>query len=147
MKRLFSFLLLASLLAPMFTMTACGTNAPAHELHLAAASELPMDMQTARQEVREAYQFAAANPEPLKNVPCFCGCDKLGHKNNYDCYIQDAPNNGKIVFASHALGCDICVEITHDVMRMTTEGRAPPQIQRAIINQYSQFGPSNFPKE
>lgn len=145
MKRLFSLLTLASLFAPILMMTGCATKTE-HELHLAAVSDLPIEMQHAPQPTREAYQFAVTNPNALKNVPCFCGCAPLGHTNNYDCYIKGASNNEKIIFDAHALGCQICVDITQDVMKMTREGRAPPQIQRAIIKQYSQFGPSNFPE-
>jgi hypothetical protein len=110
---------------------------------MAPVSELPPAMQSAPERVREAYQFAVANPEPLKNVPCYCGCGAMGHGSNYDCYIKDAPGSGKIVFDEHALGCSICVDITHDVLRMTRDGRAPPQIRSAIVNTYSRFGPSN----
>lgn len=148
MKRLFSFLLLASLFAPLLmATTACSSNnsSSAHELHFASMSDMPPQVQSAPKTVSDAYRFAVANPDSLKNVPCFCGCGTMGHKSNYDCYVQDAPNNGKIIFDDHALGCSICVDITQDVMRMTAEGRAPPQIRQAILNTYSQFGPSNQP--
>lgn len=144
MKRIMSCLMLVGLLAPVLSMTGCGSQPTPVSIEMAHHSMLPTAMQSAPELTRQAYQFAVANPEPLKNVPCFCGCDVLGHSNNYDCYIKDAPTNGSIVFDEHALGCDICVDITQDVMRMTGEGRAPPDIQRTIIKTYSQFGPSNF---
>ncbi|MBI4670909.1 MAG: hypothetical protein HY741_04465 [Chloroflexi bacterium] len=144
MQRLFSMLALVSLLAPTLFATGCAAQSN-HELQLAPVSMLMPEMQQAPQTVREAYQFAVANPEPLKNVPCFCGCGAMGHTSNYDCYIKDAPTNGKIVFDDHALGCSICVDITQDVMRMTRDGRAPPQIRQTLLNTYSQFGPSNQP--
>lgn len=143
MKRLFSVLLLMSLFAPTLMMTSCVTNTEKHEVDMAPMSELSPEIQSAPQTVREAYQFAVANPEPLKNVPCYCGCGTIGHTSNYDCYIKDAPNNGKIIFDSHALGCSICVDITQDVLRMTRDGRAPPAIRAEIVNTYSRFGPSN----
>lgn len=150
MKRFFSFFLLAGLMAPMLmSISACssssGTTSSGQELHFAAMSEMPMKVQSAPKTVSDAYRFAVANPEATRNVPCFCGCGAMGHTSNYDCYVQDAPNNGKIIFDEHALGCSICVDITQDVMRMTGEGRAPPQIRQAILNTYSQFGPSNQP--
>lgn len=147
MQRFISLVMVLSIFLPTMMLTNCSAPSGDHAVHLADASELPMDMSSAPSRVREAYQFALANPAPLKNVPCFCGCNSIGHTNNYDCYIKDAPNNGKPVFSEHALGCSICVDITQDVMRMTREGRAPPQIQRAILDQYAQFGPSNFPKK
>ncbi|MCC7163474.1 MAG: hypothetical protein IT331_13345 [Anaerolineae bacterium] len=144
MKRLMSFLMLLGLIGPIFGVTGCGSNAAPIAVEMAHHSTLPTEMQDAPERVRQAYQYAVANPEPLKNVPCFCGCGPIGHTNNYDCYIKDAPVNGKIVFDEHALGCKICVDITHDVVRMTSEGRAPPEIRRTITTTYGQFGPTNF---
>src|SRR5262245_1830738 len=37
--------------------------------------------------VRLAYEFAARHPEVLKYVPCFCTCERLGHKGNEDCFV------------------------------------------------------------
>lgn len=153
MKRLVHILLLASFFAPLLmSVTACSSShdaassdVAAHELHMAAMSDMPVQVQNAPKTVSDAYRFAVANPEPLKNVPCFCGCGAMGHTSNYDCYVQDAPTNGKIIFDDHALGCSICVDITQDVMRMTAAGRAPPQIRQTILNTYSKFGPSNQP--
>lgn len=141
-KRLVSFLLLASLVSSALTMTSCAATAQ-HEVNMAPMSMLSPEIASASTRVREAYQFAIANPDALKNVPCYCGCGALGHKSNYDCYIKDAPNNGKIVFDEHALGCSICVDITQDVMSMTRDGRAPPSIRSTIVNTYSRFGPPN----
>lgn len=142
-KRLFSFLLLTSLFAPTLMVTSCASTPTQHDVQMAPMSMLSPEIQSAPQRVREAYQFALANPAPLKNVPCYCGCGALGHTSNYDCYIKDAPTNGKIVFDEHALGCSICVDIAQDVLRMTRDGRAPPDIHSAIVNTYSRFGPPN----
>jgi hypothetical protein len=136
--------MLVSLLAPALMMTSCASGPAQHEVHMAPLSELPAKMQQAPQKVREAYQFALANPDALKNVPCFCGCGAMGHTSNYDCYVQDN-TNGKITFDEHALGCSLCVDIAQDVLRMTSAGRAPPEIRAAILNTYSRFGPSNQP--
>lgn len=141
MKRLFSFLLLALLILPTLSMTSCAANPAQHELAMAPMSDMPAAMASVPERTQEAYRFAAANPEPMKNVPCFCGCVKLGHRSNYDCYIKDAPANGKLVFDDHALGCETCVNITQDVMQMTRDGRAPPAIRSTIIKTYSQVGP------
>ena len=40
--------------------------------------------------VRAAYQFAAEHPEVLSYVPCFCGCERGGHRGNDDCFVQGA---------------------------------------------------------
>ncbi len=108
-------------------------------------STLPAEMQNAPTRVREAYQFAVANPDALKNVPCYCGCGAMGHTSNYSCYVKESKADGTIVFDAHALGCSLCVDITQDVMRSTRDGRAPPEIRASIISTYSQFGPPNQP--
>src|SRR6202162_5910264 len=43
--------------------------------------------QTARppEVVRAAYKFAAEHPEVMSYVPCFCGCERMGHRGNEDC--------------------------------------------------------------
>lgn len=141
MKRLASFLLLATIFVPTLTMTSCAT--PQQQVSMAPMSMLSPEISSAPERVREAYQFAIVNRDLLEKMPCYCGCGAVGHKSNYDCYIQDAPNNGKIIFDEHALGCSICVDITQDVMTMTRDGRAPPSIRRTIVDTYSRFGTSN----
>lgn len=38
-------------------------------------------------EVRQAYQAAKDTPEPIENMPCYCGCfGSAGHRNNLDCF-------------------------------------------------------------
>src|SRR5262245_60666706 len=34
--------------------------------------------------VQAVYEYAARHPEVLHYVPCFCGCERHGHKNNDD---------------------------------------------------------------
>ncbi len=144
MSRILSLLLLVSVLSPALLTTACVAN-PAHELKMAPMSMLPAEMQNAPTRVREAYQFAVANPDALKNVPCYCGCGAMGHTSNYSCYVKESKADGTAVFDGHALGCSLCVDITQDVMRSTHDGRAPPEIRASIISTYSQFGPPNQP--
>ena len=38
--------------------------------------------------IREAYTFAAQNPDVLEYVPCFCGCETAGHSGNADCFVR-----------------------------------------------------------
>lgn len=107
--------------------------------------QMPMDVQSAPVAVREAYQFNAANPDVMQNIPCYCGCGDIGHTSNYDCYISDVDTSGKIAFDNHALGCSICVDITHDVMRMLKDGKSPQDARVYVDATYSKYGPSNIP--
>ncbi len=144
MKHFISFALLIVILAPTLLTAGCAAN-PAHDVKLAPMNMLPAEMQNAPTRVREAYQFAVANPDALRNVPCYCGCGAMGHTSNYSCYVKESQANGTIVFDSHALGCSLCVDISQDVMQMTRDGRAPPEIRASIISMYSQYGPPNQP--
>jgi hypothetical protein len=141
MKRL--FLLLPVLLIGGLLLAACGGGQAVPKVKLAPASALPMQMQQAPAAVRTAYQFAAANPDALRNVPCYCGCGAIGHKSNLACYIKEFGADGKPVFDDHAMGCSICVDIATDVMQMTGEGKSPPDIRQQIVEAFSKFGPAN----
>lgn len=143
MRRLLSLLSLLSLLLPGILTAGCASSPNSQGMKMAPLETMPQDVQTAPTSVRDAYQFAAANPAPLKNVPCYCGCGAIGHKSNYDCYIKDVQADGKIVFDQHALGCSLCVDITQDVIRLSKEGKSPGDIHSFIVANYSRFGPPN----
>ena len=122
------------------------TTAPAQaHLMMAAMAELPEKVQQAPVAVREAYQFAAANPETLKEIPCYCGCNQFGHRSNYDCYIAGQAAEGDLMFDDHALLCTICVDITQDTMRLLREGVSTAGIRTYVDTTYARYGPSNMP--
>lgn len=55
--------------------------------------------------VRAAYQFAAEHPEVLGYVPCYCGCNRQGHRGNDDCFVARRAANGDVVeWDSHGMG-------------------------------------------
>ena len=39
--------------------------------------------------VARAYRIAAAIPGVIAQQPCFCYCDKIGHRSLLDCYASD----------------------------------------------------------
>jgi hypothetical protein len=147
MKRLFSFLATAVVVFPVLLTASCApsTQSSHTQLHMGSASALSKTVSTAPARTREAYQFAMMNREALANVPCYCGCGPLGHKNNYDCYIKGTNADGSFEFDNHALGCDICVDITQDVVRFARAGKSPGDIRAAIETIHSARGPSNMP--
>ena len=146
MQRLFTLLSLTVVFFPVLLATSCAPGPQAeHAIHMGSVADLPLAMAKAPARVRDSYRFAMTNPDPLKNVPCYCGCAPLGHKDNYDCYIKGADADGKFIFDDHALGCQICVDITQDVMRYTKSGMSPDKIRAAIDKTYSERGPSNMP--
>ena len=129
------------------SLSACSTQSNTEEVHLAMASMdlMPADVHAAPFTVQEAYQFNVANPDTMKDIPCYCGCGNVGHKSNYDCYVSDIDDAGDIVFDHHALGCSICVDITQDVMRLLKDGKSPLEARAYIDGTYSKYGPSNIP--
>ena len=141
----FTFLLMIIALVSA-TISACSASSSS-EVHLAMAplDQMPMDVQSAPVTVQEAYQFAAANPDVMKAIPCYCGCGDIGHTSNYDCYVSNVDAQGNITFDNHALGCSICVDITQDAMRMMREGKSTPEIRAYIDATYSKYGTSNIP--
>lgn len=112
---------------------------------MAPLDQMPADVRSAPRTVQEAYRFNVANPEIMKHIPCYCGCDGIGHTSNYDCYVSSVDEDGVITFDNHALGCSICVDITLDVMRMLREGKSAQEARTTIDAIYSRYGTSNIP--
>lgn len=112
-------------------------------LKMAPLSDMPEDVRKSSASVQQAYQFNVANPEIMKEIPCYCGCGGMGHTSNYQCYVKD-DTGGQITFDGHALGCPICVDITLDTMRLLKEGKSVAEIRQYVDDTYSKFGPSNM---
>lgn len=106
---------------------------------------MPEEIAAAPLVVRQAYDFAAAHPEVMQEIPCYCGCGSIGHTSNYACYVSDVDSAGTITYDLHALGCSICVDITRDTQRLLDEGLSVSEIRAEIDATYSAFGPSNMP--
>ncbi|MEO8358204.1 MAG: PCYCGC motif-containing (lipo)protein [Chloroflexota bacterium] len=142
------FLLLISSIA-LFGVTACSSQSESSDSHtnmnMASMDIMPAEVQSAPVTVQEAYQFNVANPDIMKNIPCYCGCGNVGHTSNYACYVSSTDDKGNIKFDNHALGCSICVDITQDVMRMLEDGKSPQDARAYIDSTYSKYGPSNIP--
>jgi hypothetical protein len=114
-------------------------------LKMASMAGMPATVKSAPATVQQAYQFAVANPEVLKQIPCYCGCGAMGHTSNYACYVAGQNADGSIKFDSHALGCSTCVDIAQDTMRLLKEGKSVKDIRAYVDGKYSQYGPSNMP--
>ena len=129
------------------SLPACSTQSGESNasLDMMSMDQMPSEVQSAPVSVQTAYQFAAANPDLMKNIPCYCGCGNVGHTSNYSCYVSSVDDKGKFTFDNHALGCSICVDITQDVMRMLKDGKSPQDIRAYVDTTYSKYGPSNIP--
>jgi len=55
--------------------------------------------------VRAVFTFAARHPEVLSKVPCFCGCEHMGHRQNDDCFVKSRDARGvPTAWEEHGLG-------------------------------------------
>ena len=143
------FAILILMLLSSGLLSACSGNAAstsvADNLTMTPMTGMPAEVKSAPTTVQQAYQFAVANPDVMKQIPCYCGCGKMGHTSNYSCYVQSVDDKGAVIFDTHALGCSICVDITQDTMRLLIQGKTVPEIKASVDQTYSQYGPSNIP--
>lgn len=102
MKRSIMFLLLVFILASW--ISACSAESSQPDLRLAPLSDLPQKIQDAPTQVREAYQFALANQDVLKYIPCYCGCGREGHTSVKDCFVQEVRADGTVIWDEMGLG-------------------------------------------
>lgn len=142
---LFSLLLLMLLASLTAGCSANPKTSADHSFPMADLQPMPAEVKQAPVSVQQSYQFATANPDVLKEIPCYCGCGAMGHTSNYDCYVKEINPDGSIVYDSHSLGCSICVDITLDTMRLLDQGKTVAEIKAYVDQTYSQYGPSNMP--
>ena len=96
---------LALILSACGNATSSSSPSGGGEPKLAPESVLPDYIRdNAPPQVKEAYRFAVANPDVLKQYPCYCGCGSVQHGSNLDCYIKEVRAGGAVVFDDHAFG-------------------------------------------
>ncbi len=125
-------------------LPACST-AKGNDLIMASMDGMPAEVRSAPTTVQQAYRFAVANPDLMKQIPCYCGCGAMGHTSNYSCYVSGVDASGTITYDQHALGCSLCVDITQDTMRLYKQGKSTTDIKAYVDSTYSKYGPSNIP--
>jgi Protein of unknown function with PCYCGC motif len=88
--------------------------------------------------VRAAYVFAAEHPEILSYVPCFCGCERSGHKGNEDCFVARRDSTGDVVeWEPHGLDCAVCIDVARDAQQMHSSGASVRDIRAAIEKKWA----------
>jgi hypothetical protein len=45
--------------------------------------------------VRAMYAFAARHPEVMQYAPCYCGCERSGHRSASDCFVKGRDASGR----------------------------------------------------
>lgn len=72
--------------------------------------------------VARAYRAAREIPGVLAQQPCYCWCNRMGHRSLLDCFAS-----------RHAEGCLICTNEALLAERMTRARKTPAEIRDAII--------------
>jgi hypothetical protein len=96
--------------------------------------------------VQQVYEFAARHPEVMQHVPCYCGCERIGHNGNHDCFVKSRAANGRVSeWDAHGMGCTICIDVARDAMTLFNTGAKPAAIRTAIDAKYGSHFPSSTP--
>jgi hypothetical protein len=111
--------------------------APRHEAEasLPQGLEQPPTLSQVPRTTREAYAWAATHYDVMAYIPCYCGCGGA-HRNNFECYYKHDGNGTITAYEEHALGCQVCVDITRETMRLWQQGKNLPEIRKAIDEMY-----------
>jgi Protein of unknown function with PCYCGC motif len=134
--------LLAGSTAAVLVARQASTAAPAK----AAASQAPLPpLNTAGYALarplavtRAAYEFAARHPEVSRYVPCYCGCEADGHRNNEMCFVGRRDAAGNVVeWDTHGFGCATCVDVARESMQLYNSGADPASIRAAIERKWT----------
>lgn len=87
---------------------------------------------------RAAYEFAARHPEVSRYVPCYCGCEADGHRNNENCFIGARDANGTVTrWDTHGFSCAICVDVARESMQLYNSGADVASIRAAIERKWT----------
>ncbi|HVC21691.1 MAG TPA: PCYCGC motif-containing (lipo)protein [Vicinamibacterales bacterium] len=90
--------------APQSTSTAAEAKADAWPSDLPPLPIGNYDLPRPVSQVRAAFLFAARHPEVEKYVPCYCGCNLMGHRDNEDCFVSSRDAHGHVTgWEAHGL--------------------------------------------
>lgn len=96
--------------------------------------------------VRSAYLFAAEHPEILSYVPCFCGCERSGHKGNEDCFVAARDAKGDVTaWEPHGLDCAVCIDVATEARMMFNSGASVREIRSAVEKRFAGMNGGHTP--
>ena len=123
--------------------TECGLDVPDPECEPSGTPTLRFDepwMATAPMFVRMAYTYAVQHRQDLQWIPCYCGCDRQGHRHVADCFVESDGTVGTPRLRMHAFHCNICLGIVLDVQSLREKGWSWAAIRSRIEQVYGRFG-------
>jgi len=83
-------------------------------------------------QTEEAYAYALYHPQVVQWMPCYCGCARLDHRSNLDCYLKRAVPGQKTQFEEHASYCEVCVKTTLLTKQLISQGKSLREIRQAV---------------
>lgn len=89
--------------------------------------------------IQETYLAAAHHHDELQHIPCYCGCGAF-HASNSDCYFQRDEAGAVVAFDRHAVGCQICLDITRQTVAGLESGKSLTRIRQEIDEAYQAMG-------
>ena len=96
--------------------------------------------------VQQVYEFAARHPEVLQYMPCYCGCERVGHGGNHDCFVKSRASNGRITeWDAHGIGCAVCLNVGYRAMTLFNQKKTVAEIRAAIDKEMGSKYPSSTP--
>lgn len=98
-----------------------------------------------REIVAAVYEFAARHPEVLQYVPCYCGCEQVGHGGNHDCFVRGRDASGRPQWNDHGTHCTICIDVARDAMLLHGSGATPAAIRAAIDQKWGTRAQTSTP--
>jgi hypothetical protein len=69
-----------------------------------------------------AYELATKIPGVINQLPCYCYCERIGHKSLHTCFESD-----------HGAHCGICMREVYYAYRQTKLKKTPAQIRDGIV--------------
>ncbi len=94
-----------------------------------------------KDKIAARYAFAAAHPDALAQMPCYCGCAIYMHQHTslQNCYLRALQPDGKVVYTDHSLTCDICAGEV-DMMMALLDNTPLKSIRDQIAKKYGYTG-------
>ena len=69
-----------------------------------------------------AYELAAKIPAVITQLPCYCYCERIGHKSLHTCFESN-----------HGAHCGVCMKEVYYAYQQTKLKKTPEQIRAGII--------------
>jgi hypothetical protein len=87
--------------------------------------------------IQAVYRYAAEHPEVLRYVPCFCGCNEMGHRSSEDCFVKSRSKNGTVTeWNEHGIACAMCIAVAERAMIMCETGASLSDVRADIEKRY-----------